>query len=62
MALRTKLRAAGAEGHEHDESRRAMLAKVGKFAYAAPALALLTEPRDAIGGYRPKPKPKPKKG
>jgi hypothetical protein len=51
----------GDEGHpeyrgevssgEADASRRDMLAKIGRFAYAAPALAILAEPKlaDAYG-------------
>jgi hypothetical protein len=42
-------------GRERDElddgSRREMLAKIGRLAYAAPALMLLTEPKRAQAGY-----------
>ena len=34
-----------------DGSRREVLGKIGRFAYAAPALALLTEPRRAHATY-----------
>ena len=40
--------------HETDASRREMLAKIGRFAYAAPALALLAEPKSVQAyGTRP---------
>ena len=39
-----------------DGSRRAMLAKFGRFAYAAPALALLAEPQ-SVQAYGGGPKP-----
>jgi len=39
------------------DARREVLAKIGRFAYAAPALALLTEPKSAraegYGGPKP---------
>lgn len=34
-----------------DGSRREVLAKIGRFAYAVPVLALLTEPKLALAGY-----------
>jgi hypothetical protein len=37
-----------------DASRREMLAKIGRFAYVAPALALLAEPK-AVRAYGSKP-------
>jgi hypothetical protein len=53
---------------DDDGSRREVLAKFGRFAYAAPALVLLTEPGAAQEyGKSPRPKerkprePKPKK-
>ena len=47
-----------AEQDEVDQARREVLAKIGRFAYAAPALALLAEPKAAQAGYgRGKTKP-----
>jgi hypothetical protein len=49
---------------ETDTARREMLAKMGQFAYAAPALVLLAEPRAVQaygkggGGYKKPKKPK----
>ena len=37
--------AGGLSQDETDASRREMLTKIGQFAYAAPALALLAEPK-----------------
>ena len=37
--------------NEHDPARREVLAKIGRFAYAAPALALLAAPQRAQAGY-----------
>ena len=34
-----------------DAARREVLAKIGRFVYVAPALALLAEPRGAQAGY-----------
>lgn len=34
-----------------DAARRELLAKIGRFAYVAPALALLAEPKRAQAGY-----------
>lgn len=36
---------------ETDAARREVLARIGRFAYAAPALALLAEPKRAQAGY-----------
>jgi hypothetical protein len=36
---------------ETDPARRAVLVKIGRFAYAAPALALLARPQRAQAGY-----------
>jgi hypothetical protein len=36
---------------EIDPARREVLAKIGRFAYAAPALALLAAPQRAQAGY-----------
>jgi hypothetical protein len=47
------------EAEVHDTERRELLAKIGQFAYVAPALTLLIDPAHA-GDYRPEPK-KPKK-
>ena len=46
--------AGGLSQDETEASRREMLAKIGRFAYAAPALALLAEPKaaDAYGTRR----------
>ncbi len=38
-------------GDGHEAARRAVLLKIGRFAYAAPALALLAQPRRAQAGY-----------
>ena len=48
---------------ETDETRRATLAKIGRFAYAAPVFALLAEPKavKAYGGKNKPPKNKPRK-
>jgi hypothetical protein len=40
--------------HETDTSRREMLAKIGRFAYVAPALALLAQPK-AVQAYGTRP-------
>jgi hypothetical protein len=50
-----RLRDAGGISQEDtDASRREILAKIGQFAYAAPALALLAEPK-AVDAYGTKP-------
>ena len=45
----------GEAGECHDDgdeaARRAVLAQIGRFAYAAPALALLAQPKHAQAGY-----------
>jgi len=38
-------------GDGHEVARRAVLKKIGRFAYAAPALALLAQPKRAQAGY-----------
>lgn len=38
-------------GDDHEVARRAVLRKIGRFAYAAPALALLAQPKRAQAGY-----------
>lgn len=38
-------------GDGHEMARRAVLQKIGRFAYAAPALALLAQPKRAQAGY-----------
>ncbi|QIG51811.1 hypothetical protein G5V57_31345 [Nordella sp. HKS 07] len=38
-------------GDDHEASRRAVLKKIGRFAYAAPALALLAQPKRAQAEY-----------
>ena len=40
-----------------DAARREVLAKIGRFAYVAPALALLAEPKAAQAGYGRSTKP-----
>jgi hypothetical protein len=55
---------------EEDTSRRELLGKIGRFAYVAPALTLLSEPGAALGQYRtggggppvviPPPRPRPR--
>jgi len=35
----------------HEAARRAVLRQIGRFAYAAPALALLAQPKRAQAGY-----------
>lgn len=40
------------ENDAQSGARREVLAKIGRFAYVAPALALLTEPKQAHAGYR----------
>jgi hypothetical protein len=46
--------ASGLSQDETDASRREILGKIGQFAYAAPALALLAEPKAAAAyGSRP---------
>ena len=47
-------RAGEANHDELDGSRREVLAKIGRFAYVAPALALLSEPKSG-GAYGTKP-------
>lgn len=39
------------EREASDAGRREVLAKIGRFIYVAPALALLAEPRAAHAGY-----------
>jgi hypothetical protein len=39
------------QGDGADAARREVLAKIGRFAYVAPALALLAEPKGAQAGY-----------
>jgi hypothetical protein len=46
--------AGGLPQDDTDASRREMLAKIGHFAYAAPALALLAEPK-TVDAYGTKP-------
>jgi hypothetical protein len=46
--------AGGLPQDDTDASRREMLAKIGQFAYAAPALALLAEPK-AVYAYGSRP-------
>jgi hypothetical protein len=47
-------RVGGLAQDDPDASRREMLAKIGQFAYAAPALALLAEPK-AVDAYGRRP-------
>jgi hypothetical protein len=47
-----RLDGAGEVKHDHpDAARRELLAKMGRFAYVAPALVLLAEPKGAHAGY-----------
>lgn len=43
----------GPDNMPDEGSRRELLAKIGRFAYVAPALTLLSEPGAALGQYRP---------
>jgi hypothetical protein len=47
-------RGGGLTQDDTDASRREILAKIGQFAYAAPALALLAEPK-AVDAYGKRP-------
>jgi hypothetical protein len=49
-----RLSDAGLSQDDTDASRRDVLAKIGHFAYAAPALALLAEPK-AVEAYGTRP-------
>jgi len=47
-----RLDEAGEVKHDHpDAARRELLAKMGRFAYVAPAVVLLAEPKGAHAGY-----------